>query len=228
MEDMAAIFMNQIPVPQQFSVGMPDYLALVLTAPLSGYFRQISPTTLFVPTISPNNALRLLEDGKLDLALGIIDSSPLGFRCRSLPPIRSLYLARRGHAAARQSLSQTELECFPSVRLDSPGQNGNDGMVDGLAAIQLQGNDIVSVPNIHTAAQVVHDSDAILVLPAPCAEYFASSYDLEAFTPVDAPLPSEYRVSLIWHERWQKDAIHAGVRSLIASRIMEGPRERVC
>ncbi|MDR6101735.1 DNA-binding transcriptional LysR family regulator [Agrobacterium larrymoorei] len=224
LEDVALIFTSQVPVPEQFSVGMPDYLALVLSTQLSGYFRQVAPTTAFKPAISPNDAICLLEEGALDLALGTFDSAPPGFRCRTLPPVRSLFLTRRGHEARDGSLSEAELRRFPGIRMGPFHHGGIGSFNDGLAAVQHRADQTLNVPDIHTAMQLLQESDAILTLPAPSAEHLALSYDIDVFVPEGSAFPPEYRVSLIWHERWQQDAIHAGVRSLIASRITAGFR----
>jgi len=163
-----------------------------------------------------------LEGGQVDLALGIADDAPTGFYCRTLPAIPSLCLCRRSHNVLRERISYAELGRFLSIRIGSSYNTGFGEVYDGLETLRPPGRETLTVPDIHTAARLVQDTDAVLVLPAPSARYLSSRYPLETFTPSKgADLPT-YQVSLIWHERWHRNSIHAGVRSMIASHVLEG------
>ena len=80
----------------------------------------------------------------------------------------------------------------------------------------------MTVPDIHTAARLVQETDAVLVLPGSSARFLASRYGLDTFVPAKGTPPPAYQVSLIWHERWHRNSIHTGVRSMIASYVLEG------
>ncbi|OCP23592.1 MULTISPECIES: LysR family transcriptional regulator [unclassified Ensifer] len=222
LENIKEIFSRRIPTPERFALAMPDYLALLLVKNLSGYFREVSPTTVFLPILGLSDVLAQLEGGQLDLAIGVADDTPSGFFCRSLPAIPSLCLSRKGHAAAEGHIAYKDLGKFLTIRIGSSHNTAFGEVYDGLKELRPRGGETVTVPDIHTAARLAQDTDAVLVLPAPSAIYIASRYQLETYTPrKGAGLPS-YRVSLIWHERWNRNGIHAGVRSIIAAHILEG------
>jgi DNA-binding transcriptional LysR family regulator len=221
LENIDKIFSSRPPAPERFALAMPDHLGLLLVSNLTAYFGEVSPTTVFLPIIGLSNILAQLEGGQLDLALGIADDAPSGFFCRTLPPVPSLCLSRKGHVATSTHMAYADLARFLSIRIGSPYNSGFEEVYDGLESLRPRGPETLTVPDIHTAARLVQDTDAVLVLPAPSARYLCSRYRLQTFVPGKGPAPPAYHVSLIWHVRWHRDSIHAGVRSMIASHVLE-------
>ena len=221
LKNIGKIFNNWVPPPERFTLAMPDHLALFLVSNLTGYFREVSPTTLFLPITSLSNVLTQLETGQFDLALGIADDAPPGFYCRALPPVRSLCVSRHGHPAIGGRFSYQDLGRFLSIRLGGAYNTGFGEVHDGLEALRPQARETLTVPDIHTAARLAQDTDAVLVLPAPSARYIASRYALETFVPSIGPAPPAYHVALIWHERLHRNSVHAGVRSMIAAYVLD-------
>lgn len=216
------VFSKRIIAPQRFSVAMPDHIAFFLAPSLTAYFREVSSTTIFLPHIRLSNILSQMSDGVIDLALGQADDTPPGFFCRSLPPIPTLCLARKGHVALQGAIPYAELGRFLSVRIGTVFNAGFGEVSDGLEALRPRGRETITVPDIHTAARLVHDTDAVIVLPSPSARFLAHRFDLETFLPTKGPPPPSYQASLIWHERCHRNSIHAAVRSMVASQVMEG------
>ncbi|RWI50529.1 MAG: LysR family transcriptional regulator [Mesorhizobium sp.] len=222
LKNIGNIFSNRVPPPERFAVAMPDHLALLLIANLTGYFREVSPTTVFLPIIGFSDALAQLETGQIDLALGIADDAPLGFYCRTLPAIQTLCLSRQGHVAAGGRVAYDELGRFLSIRIGASYNAGFGEIRDGVEALRPRGKETLTVPDIHTAASLLQGTDAVLVLPAPSARYISARYGLATFVPQKGPPLPPYHVSMIWHERWHRSSIHAGVRSMVASYVLEG------
>lgn len=221
LDNIGTIFSNRVPPLERFCLAMPDHLALLLVGHLSSYFREVSPMTVFMPSVGFSNVLSQLESGQLDLALGLADDAPPGFYCRALPPVATLCLCRPGHSAPRGRITYADLNRYLSIRI-GVGHNPAFGEVyDGLEGLRPRGGETLTVPDIHTAARLVQDTDAVLVLPAPSARYLASRYRLETFITGKGAPPPAYNVSLMWHERWHRNSIHAGVRSMIASHVLE-------
>ncbi|PSS60612.1 hypothetical protein C6558_32040 [Ensifer sp. NM-2] len=218
--NISNIFGGQVQAPERFAVAMADHLALLLVSNLTGYFREVSPTTVFVPMIGLSNVITQLESGGADLALGITDDTPTGFYCRALPPVATVCVARKGHVAASGKTTYEELGRFLSLRIGSTYNTGFGEAYDGLEALRPRGRETLTVPDIHTAARLVQETDAVLVLPAASAYFLAARYGLQTFVPKKGVMPT-YQISMIWHERWHRNSIHAGVRSMIASGILE-------
>jgi DNA-binding transcriptional LysR family regulator len=222
LKKIGHIFSKWLPPPERFTLAMPDHLALFLVGNLTGYFREVSPTTVFLPIIGLSNVLTQLEDGRFDLALGIVDDTPPGFYCRTLPAVPSVCVSRKGHVAIKGHIPYGELGRFLSLRIGATYNTGFGEVHDGLEALRPRGSETLTVPDIHTAARLVQDTDAVLVLPAPSARYISSRYGLETFVPEKGPSLPTYNVALIWHERSHRNSIHAGVRSMVAGRVLEG------
>ncbi|WP_117195913.1 LysR family transcriptional regulator [Rhizobium terrae] len=220
--NISTIFNGRIQAPERFSVAMPDHLGLLLVSNLSGYFREVSPTTVFIPVVGLSNVISQMEDGRIDLVLGIADDTPQAFFCRSLPPVPTVCLSREGHPAANGKIAYSDLGQFLSLRISSTYNTGFGEAYDGLEALRPRGRQTLTVPDIHTAARLVQETDAILVLPVPSARFLAQRYGLETFVPLKGVKPAPYQISMVWHERWHRNGIHAGVRSMIASYILEG------
>lgn len=214
------IFSGRAPAPGRFAVAMPDHLALLLAGSLAGYFRQVSPATVFFPVTGMNQVLAQLENGQIDLALGLVADTPVGFFCRNLPEIPALCLCRKGHAAMDGRISHRELGRFLSIRVGASTGTGFGEVFDGLEAMRPPARETITVPDIHTAASLVRDTDAILVLPSPSARYLSVRYELDTFVPAGRGKVPVYQVAMIWHERWHRNGIHAGVRSLVAAHVL--------
>lgn len=221
LENVGSIFSNGSRPLERFSLAMPDHLALLLVGHLNSYFREVSPTTVFLPSVGFSNVLNQLENGQLDLALGLADDAPPGFYCRALPPIITLCLSRPGHLALKGRIAYPDLSRFLSIRIGVGHISAFGEFYDGLETLRPRGGETLTVPDIHTAARLVQDTDAVLVLPAPSARYLASRYMLQTFIPSKGAAPPPYNISLMWHERWHRNSIHAGVRSMIASHVLE-------
>jgi DNA-binding transcriptional LysR family regulator len=219
---ITTIFSGEVLAPERFSVAMPDHLGLLLVSSLSGYFREVSPTTVFMPIIGFSNVISQLEDGRVDMVLGIADDTPPGFFCRALPPVPVVCLSRKGHVASNGKIAYADLGRFLSLRIGSAYNTGFGEAYDGLEALRPRGRETLTVPDIHTAARVIQETDAVLILPLPSARYLAGRYELETFVPTKGVSAPPYQVSMIWHERWHRNSIHAGVRSLVASLVLEG------
>jgi DNA-binding transcriptional LysR family regulator len=157
----------------------------------------------------------------LDLALGIADDAPIGFFSRTLPAIPSLCVSRVGHVASIGKTAFTDLSRYLSIRVGTAYNVGFGEVYDGLETLRLRGGQTVTAPDIHTAAQLLQDTDAVMVLPAVSARHIANRYGLATFAPATGSLLPPYQVSLIWHERWHRSSDHAAVRSMIASYVTE-------
>ncbi|WP_138464480.1 LysR family transcriptional regulator [Poseidonocella sp. HB161398] len=221
LEGIDRILGPYMPAPERFTVAMPDHQALTLSGHLSRYFREISPSTVFLPLTSLAQSMNHLENGQVDLVLGNAEDAPAGFFRRALPPFAAVGLCRQGHPACRGRFAHGDLGRFLSIRIGSGYQAGFGEVHDGLEALRPRGRETLTVPDIHTAASLLLDTDGVLVLPERTATYLASRYGLATFALRGRKLP-EYQIGLLWHERSHRDGIHAGVRSVVASMMLEG------
>jgi len=216
------IFGNPLPAPERFTVFLPDHLGLSLAGSLTAFLRETSPLTMFLPLFNAGDVLRQLEQGQIDLAVGLVEDAPPGFYRRLLPAVSSVCIGRKGHEAINDGIGFSDLNRYLSIRVGIAFSTSFDDVQDGLELLRPKGGEVITVPDIHTAARLVEDTDALLVLPRTTAELMATRYEVEVFEMPADDAPPAYQVSLIWHERWKRRSLHAGVRSVIASYIVEG------
>ncbi|WP_155774499.1 hypothetical protein [Rhizobium etli] len=115
----------------------------------------MSPTTVFMPMIGLSNVITQLENGGVDLALGITDDTPPGFYCDALPPVATVCMARKGHVAITGKIAYADLGRFLSLRIRSTYNTGFGEAYDGLEMLRPRGCETLTVPDIHTAARLV-------------------------------------------------------------------------
>ncbi|MFK3969007.1 LysR substrate-binding domain-containing protein [Ensifer adhaerens] len=209
------------PPPEKFTMAMPDHQALVLTGHLTALLRETSPGTAFRPVVGFNDALAKLASGELDLVLGNTAEAPSGFFRRSVPASRIVCLCRRDHIGRTSALRIEDLARFASIRVVVSNHNALGDVDDGLQQLRPLGASVVTVPDIHTAAVLLRETDAILPLPIAAARRLAELYHLDFLELPENRLP-DYKVSLIWHERSHRDGIHVAVRNNLVSCGMRG------
>lgn len=220
IDDMLKLGM---PSPERFVMAMPDFHALVLTSQVAAHLREVAPGCAFHPAIGLFDALAKLERGQVDLVLGNVEDAPVGFFRRALPGTPTMCLCRKGHPGTVAAVPFDELARFTAIRIDASDQNNLGDVDDGLDQLLPRGSRKLTVPDIHTAAVLLAETDAILALPAGPANCLMERYGLDAFAP-DPETSPEYRVSMIWHERSHRDEFHSSVRNVLPSFLLGNAR----
>ncbi|MBY5378393.1 LysR family transcriptional regulator (plasmid) [Rhizobium leguminosarum] len=222
LEAIDRILTASAPEPERFTLAMPDHQALLLVGKLTAYFRKASPSTSLRPVIGLTNALVKLENGEVDLVLGNANDAPVGFFRRTLPGIPTICLCRRGHMGKGHEFDYSELAQFTSLRINATDNANVADAFDGLDLIQPPSNRTLKVPDIHTAAVLLQQTDAVLVVPVTTAKCLIERYELDSLALSGKKLP-EYKVGLIWHERGHRDEVHTGARNILSSFIANEP-----
>lgn len=191
-------------------MAMPDHQALVLLPPLLPLLRERAPNLDIVTDSLLPGALRRLEQGEIDLAVGQIGGAPQGYFRRTLYTDRFACLLRSDHPALAQEWT---IDTFGSLRHAAIASDTKDGF--GRVKLDLQGRDPVLVSNVLTAALAIVATDLVLVVPHRVAAKIA---DLLPLAIVDPPVElMPYQVALIWHERCHRDPDHRWLRQEIAA-----------
>ncbi|SNB74685.1 DNA-binding transcriptional regulator, LysR family [Arboricoccus pini] len=206
------------------NVVMPDHQTLLLLPRLLPRLRTRAPDVQLVTHSLFAGALKRLEAGEIDYAIGQVVSAPSGFYRRSLYVDQFACLLRRDHPVLDQSWGE---ESFASLRhaVVAPGSEEGFGQVfDALSGLALPDANPLIVPNMMAAPVMVAETDLCLIVPQRVAMQAASMLPLTVMdVPVDLP---PYEVSLIWHERNHRDAGHALIRAEIASAALAVVRNR--
>jgi len=197
------------------TLAMPDHQALVLLPRLLPRLRERAPHLDVVTDPLLAGALRRLELGEIDLAVGQISDTPPGYLRRSLYSDRFACLLRQDHPALAKEWT---IESFSTLRhavIASGSEDGFGQVYDGLAKLDLPDRDPMLVPNMLTAPAMIAETDLVLTVPHRVATRVAAMMPLAVVEP-PLELPP-YEVALIWHERRHRDPDHSWLRSEIAA-----------
>ncbi|CDI12000.1 LysR family transcriptional regulator [Agrobacterium pusense] len=202
------------------TIAMPDHQALILLPRLLPRLHQYAPHLDIVTNPLLDCALRRLEQGEIDLAVGQIGAAPPGFLRRKLYADNFTCVLRHDHPVLKQEWS---IGSFAELRHASIVSNSNDrfGQVyDGLFDLGLSDRHPIVVSNVLTAAVVIAATDLVLLVPHRVATRIAAMLPLAVVDPPVQLMP--YEVALIWHERSHRDPEYHWLRDEIAAAARPG------
>ncbi len=161
------------------------------------------------------DSLRQLEDGSLDLAIGLFPDAPAGFYRQRLFSDDFACIVRAKHPVTREGLT---LEAYTSLRHALITVAGEErGAADAaLERLGLTRRIALRIPHFLAAPLIVAESDLVLTLPRRLARRFARFANL---TFMDPPVEiGGFTISQLWHERRHHDPAHLWLRALLAER----------
>ena len=200
-----------------FSIAMSDYTVERVMPRLAAHIEQHAPLVqLKLVPYSVANMFPLFEREGIDLAIGAnLDDArhSRGLRAKTLWPIHSRCLMRRGHPLAEGELA---LDSFLSARhLDICLPGMTMPLYDSLLGTHgLRRNLVMTLNHYTQALAVLAASDCIAVLPV-------SLLDLSAYAAQlcqrEAPIPMPVRpLGVIWHQRHDTSPPHMWLRDTLA------------
>jgi DNA-binding transcriptional LysR family regulator len=190
-------------------IAAPDYHSTLLAAPLIEKVRKAAPglQLSFRPLVR-QTALQALEASDIDLALGFFWN--IGDRFLSCVLYEDDYavVVRGGHAGIGKKLTFADYVNAHHIVVSLDGSVS--GIVDRVLARDGHSRKLVAaVPFFTTALATVARSDLIATVPRRLAEAFAPPFGLRVLEPPISIRP--YRVSIVWHERNDKSALHSWI-----------------
>ncbi|WP_183920015.1 LysR substrate-binding domain-containing protein [Rhizobium lentis] len=201
------------------TLAIPDHQALAVLPRLLPWLRERAPHLDTLACLPFDRAVRGLEQGDIDLAVGHIDVQLPGYFRRSLYTDRFACLLRHDHPALAQEWT---IDNFATLRhaaisTDSPDHFGP--IYDHLPNLRADRSPIL-FSGVLTAAVVASATDLVLLVPRRVATQVSAMLPLRV---VDPPLePAPYKVMLIWHERCHHDPQHKWLRKEVAAALETG------
>jgi DNA-binding transcriptional LysR family regulator len=202
------------------TIAAHDHLSLVVLAGLVARFGRQAPALRLDIAQPAGDNVRLVEQGSVDLALGMFDAAPGSLHRRTLYTDRFVCIVRSGHPAAAGGL---DLERYVALRHIAVTISGfGESAVDVALAAQGRARHVaLRVPHFIAAAMLVADSDMILTLPGRLARRLAATLPIAL---LDVPLQLvPLAPAMIWHERVHGDAAHAWVRRQLVDIVAGNP-----
>ncbi len=212
-----------------FCIAASDYPASTIIPPLVGRLADAAPNVaLRMFPGSRLDAVRLLDEGRIDLVLGWIDEIPERMGHRTVVIEHEALVVRKDHPLTRGVLTRQRLFDFPFVVVELTGteDRGVDGFIDERGLVRRTwierllietagsggpvGKVAVTVPSYGPVAPILEQTDMIATLPRRLALQVARFGSLVM---LDLPYePLQVRVDAVWHQRAERDR---GLRWLV-------------
>lgn len=212
---------------ETFLVGVSDYAEFVLGPTLVAALRREAPGTAIVfRHADREGALDLLDDDKVQLALGIFPEPPARMTRRVLFRDELVVLMRREHPAQRDQAAALDLETYlawPHV-LVSPVAS-REGAVDrALAGLGRQRRLAAVVSHHLVLAPMLAGSDLVCTLARRLAAPLAAAFDLVVLRVPPGLELTPQPTSLVFHNRYAQRPGHRWLRGL----ILAAARKPIC
>ena len=216
-----------------FCIAASDYPTSTIIPPLLRRLADAAPNVgLRMFPGSRLDAVRFLDEGRIDLMLGWIDEIPERMGHRTVVTEHEALVVRKDHPLTRGILTRKRLFDFPYVVVELTGteDRGVDGFVDERGLVRRTwierllietannggpvGRVAVTVPNYGPVAPILEQTNMIATLPRRLALQVARHGSLVM---LDLPYePLQVRVDAVWHQRAERDG---GLRWLVGEMV---------
>lgn len=199
----------------QFRIGVSDYLSFVLLPTLLGALLRVAPgIEVDVHAFSARDeAVALLDAGKIDLALGVAPTlQESRIMSSRILDDEFVTLVRRDAKATRHIL---DLDAYLAMRhiLVSP-EGSRYGLVDQVLADHGVRRSVqVTLPQMLAVPALLRETDLAATLLRRVALHSAQAGDLMMFPP---PVPLPHIIfHMIWHRRNDDNASQRWLRNIV-------------
>lgn len=200
-----------------FDLLTSDAIGMLLLPALSVRLRaEAQKMDLRVHALESDDPWKGLENGRMDLVVGVYDAPPPGVHCQALYDERFVCLMRSDHPRARHALTVQEYVALPHIRIATARAGVGSSVVDlALARRGLSRRIAMTLPHFLVAPYVVAQNDHVITFPSRLADYFAAFLPLRVVEP-PLELPG-YTISLFWHKRLHRDPACRWLREQIVA-----------
>jgi DNA-binding transcriptional LysR family regulator len=144
----------------------------------------------------------LLDEGAIDLVLGIVADLPKRFLIRSLFSDKLVGVARIGHPALSEGLSLKTFVQLPHVRVSLAG-DPSDAVDAFLLRKGLKRRCAMVLENFYALCVTVANSDLIAAIPERLASSLSAQHDIGVH-PLPLAIPA-YRMGIAWSRHGDSD-----------------------
>ena len=223
IETLLGQSLDFVPADSQrtFRVAMSDYgAAIVLPGLLAKLRAQAPDTSLVVIQDSRPGMLEQVEQGKIDLALGVFADLPADMCSDVLFEETFTCLLNRRSLPDSGVLDLENYLGRPHLLVSTDGNT--QGEVDNvLRARGLQRRVAVNVPHWGAAPGMIADTDLILTVATRTLDNLPLGDTLLALAPPMTVAPFNY--VQVWHQRFNADPAHRWLRDLVRQVITPRP-----
>lgn len=201
------------PVSSQrsFTIGSPDYTSYVVLPRLLDFCSHNAPGLNFrFIGYEKDSVGELLEQGAIDLALGVFPQLPQHTNSTPLFQEHFVGIARQGNPALSNGTMSVETfaslpHALVTLRRDTTGE-----IDKALARCHLQRRIAVTIPHMLVLPAIIATNDLVAAVPYRVAARLASLHRLEIF---ELPVKTEaWTVSMLWSRLADKDSANDWLR----------------
>ncbi|MBE9182433.1 LysR family transcriptional regulator [Oculatella sp. LEGE 06141] len=199
-----------------FAIGSSDYTSFVLVPPLLELSHQTAPSINFrMIGFEKDSIGELLEQGKIDVALGVFPDPPRQTQWEPIFEERFVGIARQGHPALQQGTMRLETFAQLSHALTTLRRDTTGAIDQALNEQNLERRIAFTTPHMLVLPFAISSSDLVAALPRRIALRLATVCDLIIF---ELPIKTKpWIVSMLWStlsdqdeaNHWLRDAIKA-------------------
>lgn len=199
---------------RRFAIGSPDYTSYVVLPSLLEFCGQNAPQLDFrLIGYEKDSVGELLEQGAIDVALGVFPVPPPQTYHAALFQERFVGIARRGHPAIEQGTMSLETfaglsHALVTLRRDTTGE------IDKLLAHHhLQRRVALTTPHMLALPAILATNDLVATVPDRVAVHLARLHNLELFElPVET---ATWTVSMLWSKLADQEAANIWLRQTL-------------
>lgn len=199
----------------RFTLMLPEFLEHLLIPLLMPRLEREAPEVeIEFRSPDPVHAFEYLEQGVVDLRLGIWPTAATGLRYKMLSRERLVCIACKGHPSVRSPMNAEDFFNAKHVRIYRNRTSASMNAVDqAAAALGRKLKVAVRVQSTYGLAQIVSHSMLIGVVTERLARHLSEQFPLQI---VQLPLPvPEQRTAMYWHERTHNEEPHRWFRAFV-------------
>ncbi|WP_372739091.1 LysR family transcriptional regulator [Neptunomonas sp.] len=201
-----------------FRLATTDYGTQVLLPAVVSRLRREAPHVDLEIIPWQENLLHQLDQESIDLAICTVTDAPAAVHGRGVGDDKFVCVVSAANPLSESGIDLQAYARQPHALITMGG--ARKGAIDYLLEEQgLARRIALRVPHFVAALSLVAQSDLILTIPFGLAQSCAQHYQLKIL-----PFPMEqsgFTYSIVWHERYMKDAAHIWLRQLVFEELTE-------
>jgi len=199
---------------REFAIASADYTSFVVLPKLLAHCREVAPHLNFrMIEFEKDRIGDLLEQGIVDLTLGVFPHPPRQTLCVPLFQEHFVGIARTGHPVIAQKPIALEAFAHLSHALHTLRRDAIGKIDRALAVYDLHRRVALTVPHLLVLPSIIASTDLVAAIPARMAQYFSKLDDIEVFElPIAIPT---WTVSLLWSKLSDKEDANCWLRQTL-------------
>jgi DNA-binding transcriptional LysR family regulator len=204
-----------------FNVAMSDIGEIYFIPILIKHLSEIAPNiNIRTYRTSGEDLKEKMEDGEIDLAVGLLPDLKSGFFQRRLFNQKYVCLTRSGQEYGKKLSLKKFLEA-DHVAIDAVG-TGHSEIETILNRMGYSRNIVMHVPHFVAVGHILSASNLIATVPEKFADCCTAPFNLTAYPhPIDLP---SIMINIFWHGRFHKEAGNQWLRSVFADLFAENEK----